>query len=218
MFLGHFAVGLAAKKVAPKTSLATLLASAEFVDMLWPVFLLSGTEHVRIAPGATAVTPLDLYDYPLSHSLLTGAAWAAGLALAYFALRRYRRGAWVVGACVLSHWVLDAVSHRPDMPLYPGGRTYVGLGLWNSVAATVAVEFGLFVAGVALYARSTAARDRMGQFAFWSLASVLAVLYVASLVGPPPPDVRTLALVSMAGWLLIPWAWWADSHREPTGS
>jgi hypothetical protein len=58
----------------------------------------------------------------------------------------------------------------------------------------------------------------MGQFAFWSLASVLAVLYVASLVGPPPPDVRTLALVSMAGWLLIPWAWWADSHREPTGS
>jgi len=218
MFLGHLAVGFAAKRAAPKTSLATLLASAQFVDLIWPVFLLLGVEHVRIDPGNTAVTPLDFYDYPISHSLLTGIAWAAGLALVYFALHRYRRGAWVLGGCVLSHWVLDALSHRPDMPLCPGGRTYVGLGLWNSVPATVAVEFGLFIAGIALYVRSTAARDRIGQYAFWALVATLAVLYGASLLGLPAPNVPALALVSLAGWLFVPWAWWADAHRQTASS
>ena len=215
MFLGHLAVGMAAKRAAPRTSLATLIASAQFADIIWPAFLLLGLEHVRIDPGNTAVTPLDFYDYPISHSLLTGLGWAAGFGLVYYALRRYARGAWVLGACVLSHWVLDVISHRPDMLLYPGGQTHVGLGLWNSVPATVVVEFGMYIAGIAFYVGFTTARDRIGKYAFWALAATLAALYIASLLGPPPPTVHALAVVSIVGWLFIPWAWWADSHRRP---
>jgi hypothetical protein len=215
MFLGHFAVGMAAKRAAPKTSLAALFAAAEFADLLWPVLLLAGIEHVRIDPGNTPVTPLDFYDYPISHSLLTGLGWAVGFALVYWAIRRYGRGAWILGGCVISHWVLDVISHRPDVPLYPGGHTYLGLGLWNSVPATMVVEFGMFIAGVVIYAGFTTARDRIGTYAFWTLAVTLAIVYLASLLGPPPPSAHALALVSLAGWIFILWGWWADSHRRP---
>ena len=73
MFLGHVAVGLAGKRIAPSVSLATWLSSAQLVDLLWPLFLLAGLEHVRIAPGITPFTPLDFYDYPITHSLV--GAW-----------------------------------------------------------------------------------------------------------------------------------------------
>ena len=151
MFIGHYAVAFAAKKPAPRTSLGTLFLSAQFIDHLWPIFTIFGLEHVRIAPGITAVVPLDFYDYPYSHSLLATVVWALAFALIYFALRRYPRGAWVVAGAVVSHWLLDLLTHRPDLPLAPGGDTVVGLGLWNSFAGTVIVEGGLFLIGVAIY-------------------------------------------------------------------
>lgn len=218
MFIGHFAVGLAAKKAAPKVSLGTLIMSAQFVDLLWPVFLLLGLEHVRIVPGSTAVTPLDFYDYPITHSLVGSLGWSVALGLVYYTAQRSARGAWVVGAAVFSHWILDAITHRPDLALYPGSHTFVGLGLWNSLAGTVAVEFVMFALGMVLYLRSTVARDRPGRYAFWSLIAVLAVLYVGNLVGPPPPSARALAIFSLGVWLFIAWAYWADRHRQATGA
>src|SRR3954464_11633718 len=128
MFIGHFAVGFAAKKWAPKTSLVTLLISGQFLDMLWPVFLILGLESVRIDPGNTVFTPLDLHDYPWSHSLVTSLAWSAVFAAAFWAATRYGRGSFVLAIGVFSHWVLDFVTHRPDMPLYPGSATSLGLG------------------------------------------------------------------------------------------
>jgi membrane-bound metal-dependent hydrolase YbcI (DUF457 family) len=218
MFIGHFAVGLAAKKAAPKVSLGTLIMSAQFVDLLWPVFLLLGLEHVRIDPGNTAVTPLDFYDYPITHSLVGSLGWSVALGLVYYTARRSARGAWIVGAAVFSHWILDAITHRPDLALYPGSRTFVGLGLWNSLAGTVAVELVMFAFGIVLYLHSTVARDRAGRYAFWSLITVLAVLYVGNLVGPPPPSARALAVFSLGGWLFVAWAYWADRHRQATGA
>ncbi len=217
MFIGHFRVGLAAKRAAPKTSLGTLFLSVQLVDLLWPIFLLLGLEHVRIDPGNTAVTPLDFYDYPITHSLVGAAAWSAGLAILYFVVRRYPRGAWVLAGGVFSHWILDAISHRPDLLLVPGGKTYVGLGLWNSVPATVAVEFGLYLTGLFIYVRSTTSRDGIGRYAFGVLALLLPVFYVANLLGPPPPSAHALAIFSLGGWLFVPWAYWADRHREATG-
>jgi hypothetical protein len=117
MFLGHFGVALAAKRVAPGTSLGTLILAAQLLDVLWPVFLLLGWEHVRIAPGITKVQALDFYDYPLSHRLSMGVRWSLGVGLLYYAVRRYGRGAWVVGGLVASHWLLDLLVHRPDLPL-----------------------------------------------------------------------------------------------------
>jgi membrane-bound metal-dependent hydrolase YbcI (DUF457 family) len=213
MFIGHFAVGFAAKRAAPKSSLGVLIAAPIFLDMLWPIFLLLGWESVRIVPGDTPFLRLEFLHYPISHSLLTSIGWGLLCALAYWTLTRYRTGAIVVGVGVVSHWILDAVVHRPDLPLYPGSRTLVGLGLWHSVLGTVLVEGAMFVAGVWAYVSFTRPRDRVGRYALWALVLLLGVLYLSDLRSPPPPDVRTLALVALTGWLLPLWAWWIDRHR-----
>jgi membrane-bound metal-dependent hydrolase YbcI (DUF457 family) len=216
MFVGHFAMGLMAKRVTPQVSLGWLLAAPLLLDLIWPVFLLLGVETVRIDPGNTVVTPLDLHDYPYSHSLLMALVWAAafGAVLGHF----YRKSitvALVGAALVFSHWILDFVTHRPDMPLYPGSQRYVGLGLWNSVIGTLLVELSMFAAGIALYARATRARDRKGSLGFWSLMALLLALYLASIFGPPPPDVPSLIAGSLALVALLGWAFWADRHRQP---
>jgi hypothetical protein len=209
MFLGHMAIGLAAKRAAPRVSLATWFVAVQLVDLIWPLMLLFGLEHVRIAPGITAFTPLDFYDYPITHSLVGGIVWAALFAGLWLANRRAgtSRVAMLLAAAVLSHWVLDAASHRPDVPVLPHGP-YVGLGLWNSVPATLAVELTMFAAGLAIYVRSGAPGAR--RLSFWLLIAFLAVTYFAAAFGPPPPDVRTLAWSALALWLLVPWAGWAD--------
>jgi hypothetical protein len=155
MFVGHYAVALAAKKAAPRAPFGTLFLAAQFLDLLWPAFLLLGIEHVGIAPGNTAFTPLDFYDYPISHSLLTVVGWSVAFALVYWVMTRDSRSSLVLAACVLSHWVLDFVSHRPDMPLAPGVSRYVGLGLWNSVPATIMVELVMFFVGLVLFLSSS---------------------------------------------------------------
>jgi hypothetical protein len=214
MLIGHYAVALASKKAAPKTSLGTLFLSAQFIDLLWPAFLLIGLEHVRIEPGNTAFTPYDFYDYPISHSLLTVIGWSLGVGFTYYALRRYRRGAWIIAAGVLSHWVLDFIAHRPDMPLVPGVNIFVGLGLWNSVAATVILEGALFAVGLLLYVRSTEAIDRTGRYAFWSFILLALFLYAGAIVNPQPPTVQATAIGGLLQWLIIPWTYWIDRHRK----
>lgn len=212
MFIGHYAVGFAAKRAAPGASLGVLIAAAGLADLLFPVFTLAGWEQVRIEPGATAVAPFA-FIYPLSHSLLTGVGWAVLFAALYWVWTRYLAGAVTIALAVVSHWLLDLVTHRPDLPLYPGGATLAGLGLWNSVAGTVAVEGLLFVAGVWVYAAMTRPRDRTGRYAFWSFVALLVVLYVASLLGPPPPSVTAMAVVGLSAWLFVFWAAWFDRHR-----
>ncbi|HTX17741.1 MAG TPA: hypothetical protein VMG34_03690 [Bacteroidota bacterium] len=213
MFIGHIAVALGAKKAAPKVSLGTLVLAAQFVDLLWPLLLLLGLEHVRIEPGNTAFTPLDFYDYPISHSLLTGIGWGLAFALVFFIVRRSVANALILAACVVSHWVLDFVSHRPDLPIVPGLGMKVGLGLWNSVPATIIVEGLLFAGGVYLYVRSTHAKDKTGTYAFWSLIVFLFLVWVANMLGGAPPSVEAIAWAGQAMWLLVIWAYWADRHR-----
>jgi FtsH-binding integral membrane protein len=214
MFIGHFGVALAAKRASPQASLGTLFLAAQLLDLMWPPLLLAGVEHVRIAPGITRVTPLDFYDYPISHSLLMVVAWSAVLGIVYFAARKDRRAAFVVGMLVLSHWILDAIVHRPDLPLAPGSDARVGLGLWNSFAGTLLVEGLLFAAGVFLYVRTTSARDAQGRWGLWSLAVFLVVIWLANIFGPVPQNLDQIAYAGLAMWLLVAWAWWADAHRE----
>jgi hypothetical protein len=217
MFLGHYALAFAAKRAAPAVSLGTLFLAAQFVDGLWPLFLIVGVEHVEIAPGDTAFTPLAFVDYPASHSLAMGAVWAILLGGTYYLARRSGRGAVVVGVLVLSHWVLDWLSHRPDLPLYPGGAARFGLGLWNSVPGTLAVELALFVACLWLYLGATRARDRTGVVALWALVAVLFAAYFGVAFGPPPPSVEVIAYSGFLGWLTVAWGYWIDRHREPAG-
>ncbi len=213
MFVGHFALALGAKRASPKVSLGTLVLSVQFLDLLWPVLLLLGMEHVRIVPGITAVTPLDFYDYPISHSLLTSIVWGIAFAAVYFFVSKNRTGAFIVGAGVLSHWVLDFITHRPDLPLIPGVDAYVGLGLWNSVAGSFIVEGALYLAGVCLYALGTEAEDTIGKVSFWIFAIVLPVFWIAGSFGTPPDPTR-LAIGGLVMWLFVPWAYWIDRHRR----
>lgn len=214
MFLGHFGVGFGSKTLAPRVSLGTLFLAAQFVDLLWPTLLLLGLERVEISPGITRVTPLDFTHYPITHSLLAVLGWSVLFAGAYYLIRRYRKGAWVCGLAVLSHWILDFLTHRPDLELYPGSELRVGLGLWNSLPWTVAVELFIFAAGIGLYVRSTRALDRKGSLGLWALIGFLLVVYVGNVFGAPPPSVTAIAWLGQAQWLLIVWGYWVDRHRQ----
>ncbi|HZP01626.1 MAG TPA: hypothetical protein VFD30_15155 [Terriglobia bacterium] len=215
MFIGHYGVALAAKRVAPKVSLGTLVLAAQLVDLIWPILLLLGIEHVCIDPGNMAATPLDFYDYPYTHSLAGAVGWAIGLASLYLVVRRYVCGAVVVGLCVVSHWFLDAIVHRPDLLIIPGGQTRIGLGVWNSLPAAMAVELGTLAIGLGIYVIATRARDRVGRWALWTLVVVLIGLWLGAILGPPPPSVKALAVMGLFGWAFVLWGYWIDRHRTP---
>lgn len=213
MFIGHFAVALAAKKAAPKASLGTLIAAAQLVDLAWPLFLLAGLENVRIDPGNTAVTPLDFYDYPFTHSLAGALVWSALFGGLYFLRRKLPREAAVLGLVVFSHWLLDLLTHRPDLPLLTNDSVKMGLGLWNSLPGTIAVEFGLFAAGIYLYIKTTAPKNRTGVWSLIGLLVFLTVMHLGNLFGPPPPAVEMIAVAGNAMWLFVLWGWWIDRNR-----
>jgi hypothetical protein len=215
MFLGHFAVALGAKRLMPRASLGVLFLSAQLPDVLWPIFLLLGWEHVDIVPGMTAVTPLNFYDYPISHSLVADLGWACTFALVYWIFRRDWTIAIFLGAGVLSHWVLDVLVHRPDVPVFFHGP-YLGLGLWESRPATLVVEFGAMMIGTSIYQTSTKASNTAGKIGYTGLMGFLVVAYMLNIFGPPPPSVSMLALVGNAGLLLVVWAAWVDRHRTAT--
>jgi len=219
MFVGHFALGFAAKRAVPRASLPVLFGAAQLADIAWPVLLAIGVERVRIDPGNTAFTPLDFVSYPYSHSLVLLAVWGALFGLIYRAATNRDGRAWLMlAALVVSHWVLDVVSHRPDMPLYPGGPKF-GLGLWRSVPATLAVELAMFAVGVWVYARSTRRRDMAGRWALVVLCVLLLAAYFGNASSPPPPSVAALVVVANLGTVItLALAWWVDRHRSPTRS
>src|SRR4029077_6442732 len=200
VFLGHYALGFGAKKLTPYTSLGTLLLAAELVDLIWPTFLMLGVETVRVVPGITRVTPLDFTSYPWTHSLVMGLVWAVLFAGLYSFLRRYTRCAMVLAAVVISHSVRDVISHRPDMPIWPGGGPRIGLGLWYSLPATLVVEGVLFSLGIWIYATNTEPVDTVGRYSFPAFVITLAALYLASVFGPPPPSASAIAVVGQGQW------------------
>jgi membrane-bound metal-dependent hydrolase YbcI (DUF457 family) len=215
VFIGHFAVAFAAKKVAPKASLGTLVLAAAFLDVVWPVLVLLGIERFRIVPGLTAVNPFDFVYYPWSHSLLMTAVWGLAFGLVYLAVKGDRVGAIWVGIAVASHWFLDFVTHRPDMPLYPGGGERLGLGLWQSIPATFAIEGLLFAAGIAVYVKATKSRDRIGTIAWWAMVGVLLALYIPGPWSSPPPSQNAVVILGIVALAIFgPWAYWIDDHRE----
>jgi membrane-bound metal-dependent hydrolase YbcI (DUF457 family) len=215
MFIGHFGLAFAARRLAPRTSLGTLGAASQWVDLLWPVLLLLGVEQVRIAPGDTAYTSLAFVHYPWTHSLLTSIGWGLLLGMAYRLVTGERRGAWVVGALVASHWVLDFLTHRPDLPVVPWGADKVGLGLWNHVVATVLVEGAIFAGGVFLYASGTRPVRRAGSISLWSLVAFLVAMTVANQLSTPPGE-AAVAWGTLSMWLIVLWMAWIDRLRQPS--
>lgn len=214
MFIGHFAAGLAAKRIAPRPSLGTMFLAAQFIDLLWPILLITGLEQVEIEPGITAANPLNFTSYPYSHSLLAVLGWSLLVGGAYYAIRKHLWSSLVVGSLVMSHWVLDLLAHRPDLPLLPWSDVKVGMGLWNSLPVTILVEGSLFVIGAVLYFKATTALDTKGRYLPWGLLVFLAVMHGVNLFGPPPPSVEPVGYLGLLMWLLVAWGYWIDRHRR----
>jgi hypothetical protein len=216
MFIGHYAAGFIAKKFAPRTSLGTYFFAAAFLDIVWPILVLTGWERVSIVPGATRFAPLVFESYPISHSLVMALMWATLFAVLYLDFTGYTRGSIFVWLCVASHWFLDALVHQPDLPLFPGSQHLIGLGLWNSVSGTLLVEGALFIAGVALYWRMTRSKGLPGHVSLWGFVFVVASLYIAGIFMQPPPSVNAVAVADLAGgFLFIGWGYWINQSRAP---
>jgi len=214
MFIGHFGLGLAAKKADARPSLGTLFFASQFIDLLWPFFLILGIEHVEVEPGISAFTPLDFVYYPFSHSLLGVLFWALLFGAVYYLIKKNYKASIVLGILVFSHWILDLITHIPDLPLFPGVDTKAGFGLWNSIPATIIVEASIFFAGVYFYMKVTKAINKKGIYTLWGLIIFLLIIYVMNIFGPPPESAEAIGYVGLSQWLIIAWGYWIDRNRK----
>ena len=186
MFVGHLAIALTAKRIESRVSLGTWVLAASLADLLAFPLLILGIEHFAVEPGTMSNRVVG-QNIAYSHSLLTVAAYSALFAVVYFLRRRYWRGALLLSCVVLTHWFLDVVSHRPDMPLAPGVSVVFGLGLWNSLPATLLVEGGFWLLSVILYVRATRARSRAAHFVFWIGIVLLTLLWYGNITAGMDP-------------------------------
>jgi len=214
---GHLAVAFGTKRAEPTIPLWALVTAVFWLDLLWPVLLLFGVESVRVNPGDTAFTNLAFDHYPWTHSLATALGWSVLAAVVGRAGHLPWRSSVVVGALVLSHWALDFITHRPDLPLWPGGPT-VGLGLWNSILGTFVVEGGLYLGALWLYVQGSDARDGAGRYSLVALSGLIGLLWATQPWSPPPPSAAAVAWGALVLWVCVPWAWWIDRHRSPAGA
>ncbi|XGC80682.1 hypothetical protein ACES2L_15255 [Bdellovibrio bacteriovorus] len=213
MFLSHFGVAFAAKKIAPKISLGTLVLACQLMDLIWPFLVILGIEKVSVEKGATAFNYLNFESYPYSHSLAGSLVLSVLAGIVYFLVNPQKICALILSGVVFSHWVLDYISHRPDLPLTDDFSEKVGLGLWNSIPATVFVELLIFFVGIFIYLKfympkSTAKRIGLGVFIAFLLS-----IFALSAFGPPPPADASGAMIAgpaLAMWIFVPWAMWID--------
>jgi len=217
MLVGHFAIGMIGKRAAPQVSLGTLTLASMLPDLLGFVFIITGQEHLRMVPGGRGIESVELYDISLSHSLAMDALWAVLFAGFYGWRRRHGAGAFMLFAAVMSHWVLDFISHRPDMPLAPGVTQVYGLGLWTSLPWTLAVEGGLWLASLIVYVRMTSAKNRAGVYVFWLVVALLTASWISNLTASAPPAGQSpvsgsiVALVFFS--MMVAWAFWMNRLR-----
>lgn len=211
MFIGHFGLGLWARYIGRLPSLAMMFIAVQFLDLLWPVFVFLGWENFTIDPGNTKLTPLNFAHYPYSHSLLMAVVWGMLLALVYFLFTRNKRGAGLIGALVVSHWVLDYITHRADLLLTPFGTRKYGLGLWNHPVEEMLLEFTMFLGGAYVYYRAARPQRR---WAFISLIAFTFIIHLLNIFGPVPPSVNAVAGSALLMWIFVAWAWWIEKGQH----
>lgn len=215
MFIGHFSVALAAAAHPKAPKLGVLIAASQLVDIGFFTLMIAGVERMRLVPGATVMNPMDLYFMPYTHSLLGSAVWALGFGLLVGAIMRSRVAGLIAGAVVLSHWLLDFLTHRPDLGIV-GDSDKVGLGLWNHPTIAMPLELALIGLGFLLYARATRPKSPSGRWSLWVFAAVLLVMQAIDWLGPKPTQVDlTLPLMALAGYgVAIALGLWIGATRE----
>ena len=219
MFIGHYGIGFALKKVEPRLSLGLLIFGAILLDILFGLFLLTGIENANIVPGATVVSPFEFYDYPFSHSAVGAIIWATTGFLAYWLWPgrdrvQRKQPAFILAIAIFSHFILDVISHTPDMTIYVPNSPTLGFSLWNSLAGTMIVEPGLLFIGFALYRSATFSVSSSGKYGLTLMVLILMVFFIGNIFGPPPPDMISVAVTMTIGQLaLVALAFWVDRNR-----
>jgi len=216
MFIGHYGPSFACKAWKPVVPLWVLFVAVQLVDNVWAVLVLLGIEKVRIVPGITATNPFDLYYMPFTHSLPGAIFWSVGAAVVYRAVAPAQKwtAAAIVGGAVFSHWVLDLVVHRPDLPLYDDAYK-VGFGLWNYPAIAFLLEIALLFGGIALYLRVTQPIDAIGRYGMTVLGLFAVALQAYVFFGPPPVSDTAFALTALALYFVFAaLVYWLEGKRS----
>lgn len=211
MFIGHYALGFASKRFDKAPSLAVMFIAVQFLDLLWPIFVLLGIENLQIEVGNTLLTPLNFTFYPYSHSLLAALIWGVLFGLIYYATTKNKPGSLLLFGLVISHWVLDFVTHRPDLALSPFSDYKVGLGLWNSPVIESVLEIGLFAVGAIIYYRSA---KPVKPILFWTLVVFLLTIHIMNLFGPPPTEVKFVVWAANLMWIFVLWARLIEKRKQ----
>jgi hypothetical protein len=219
VFVGHYGVSFAASRADRRLPLWLTFLSVQWVDVMWAIFVLTGVERVRIVPGITATSPLDLYYMPFTHSLTASLAWSALAALAFAWLAR-PAGQWktaaLLGATVFSHWMLDLIVHRPDLPLYDN-TAKVGLGLWNYPVPAFLLEAAILFGGIFLYWKCVPTRGRRIMLLVFGL--IMLLIQASVFFGPPPSSSREIAMMALISYAAFAWGAYriTQVRAEPPG-
>lgn len=213
MFIGHYGVGLAAKGIDRKPSLGTLLMAAQFLDLIWPVFLISGLEKVKIEIGATKLTPLNFGYYPFTHSLGAVVFWGILFGLVYFLFKRNLKSSLLMFFLVVSHWIIDFIVQPHDIPLFPWIKNKLGLGIWNSPIVSISIEVLIFLVGAGIYIHRTHSKNEKGIIGVWSFLIFLLAMYIMNVFGSPPASTGSVVFAGLAQWIFIIWGYWIDKNR-----
>lgn len=215
MFIGHFGISFAAKKFAPKVSLATLFIATQFVDILWPFLLVLGVEKVAVTPGYTKTNAFEFLHFPYTHSLFMGLVWGVIVGGIHWLVKHDKRSALVIGFCVLSHWLLDVIVHIADLPLSPFGNYKVGFGLWNYVGITLIVETTIFLTSAYVYASITKPKNKAGKWSLWTLIILLLIITLSNTFGPTPSDSVMILFYSFVIMIaiIVGLSYWVDKNR-----
>ncbi len=215
MFIGHYGMAIVLKRAEPRLSLFTLTVAALFVDLLWLIFIALGVEQMRIVPGYLAASQFEFVSYPLSHSLVAAVVWAAVVGAIYYSwptkdTAHHTKRTLILMFLVASHWLLDVAVHAPDLPLAGNDSTKLGLGIWKSIPATLAVEGGIVALGLGLLILWPPKRYQPRSLRLLVLGLVLTALEVVSIYAPPPPSLTAVMMGMVVTapllFLLIAWA------------
>lgn len=214
MFVGHYGVSFAIKGANKSVPLWLLFVAVQLVDVLWAIFVMMGFEKVRITPGITATNPLDLYYMPYTHSLVAAFFWSAVAFVGYrLARRNAGYAALLIAAAVFSHWVLDLIVHRPDLPLFDD-TFKMGFGVWNYPALALGLEAGILFAGILIYLSRTKAVSVVGKYGIPVFAIILLSLQAVVFFGAPPTSPLSAALTALFSYVVLAAiAYWLERKR-----
>ena len=205
MFIGHWAPALAVAAKRKKPGLGTLFIAAQLIDWAFFLFVLLGVEKMRLSPAISAVSPLDLYSMPYTHSLVGALAWSAAFAVLVWLVLRDGTAGLIAGAVVLSHWLLDLLVHVPDLTI-AGNPPKLGFGLWNYPAIEMPLELAISFGALCFYVR--ARQPLLGRALV--LGGLMLALQLFNWFGPVATEVTagTSYLALVAYGLVTLTGWW----------